>query len=69
VYEFYFKPPLIILCLQEENVGFSLKKVRENDHFNTGAMLIKHGINILGTWSGSNEMRNVWRILVEKPEK
>jgi hypothetical protein len=71
VYEFYFKSPRIILCLQEENVGFSLKKARENDYFNTDAILIKNGIKILGTlsYTGSSRMRNAWRILVEKPKK
>jgi len=41
-------------------VGFSLKYLRENDHFKTGGILIKHRIKILCRLRkiGRREMRN-----------
>ena len=48
MYEFQFKPVFVTLCLRKKNVDYSLKYLRENDHFSTGGILIKHRMKILG---------------------
>jgi hypothetical protein len=47
MYEFQFKPAFVTLCLRKKNVGFTLKYLRENYHFNTGGILIKGKMKIL----------------------